>query len=129
MVAIGRNGDFRRLGVPGEDLDKVANRLHDPADFAGQRTAGGGGRGQRPGDGRRPGPGRGPGDPVLPGPGVSRPKPENVEAVEALAAGGGVPEARARVERPGSGRVTTAAGDFLGEAPATGRSTSCWGAG
>lgn len=33
LVAIGRSGDFRRLGVPGEDLDKVFNRLHDPADF------------------------------------------------------------------------------------------------
>jgi len=34
LVAIGRSGNFRRLGVPGEDLDKVYNRLHDPADFA-----------------------------------------------------------------------------------------------
>ncbi len=33
LVAIGRSGDFRRLSVPGEDLDKVFNRLHDPADF------------------------------------------------------------------------------------------------
>ena len=33
LVAIGRSGDFRRLGVPGETLDKVSNRLHDPADF------------------------------------------------------------------------------------------------
>jgi thioredoxin reductase len=36
IIAIGRSGDFRRLGVPGEDLGKVANRLHDPNDFAGQ---------------------------------------------------------------------------------------------
>ncbi|MFH1570414.1 MAG: NAD(P)-binding domain-containing protein, partial [Gemmatimonadota bacterium] len=36
VVAIGRSGDFRRLGVPGEDLGKVYNRLHDPADFAGR---------------------------------------------------------------------------------------------
>jgi NosR/NirI family transcriptional regulator, nitrous oxide reductase regulator len=36
IVAVGRSGDFRRLAVPGEDLDKVANRLHDPADFAGR---------------------------------------------------------------------------------------------
>jgi len=36
VVAIGRSGDFRRLGVPGEDLDKVFNRLHDPADFRGR---------------------------------------------------------------------------------------------
>ena len=38
IVAIGRSGDFRRLGVPGEDADKVANRLHDPADFAGKNV-------------------------------------------------------------------------------------------
>jgi len=37
LVAIGRSGDFRRLGVPGEDLDKVYNRLHDPNDFRGRR--------------------------------------------------------------------------------------------
>jgi thioredoxin reductase/ferredoxin len=33
LIAIGRSGDFRRLGVPGESLDKVFNRLHDPKDF------------------------------------------------------------------------------------------------
>ena len=38
IVAIGKSGDFRRLGVPGEELDKVANRLHDPADFAGKNV-------------------------------------------------------------------------------------------
>ncbi len=36
VVAIGRSGDFRRLDVPGEELEKVSNRLHDPADFAGR---------------------------------------------------------------------------------------------
>ena len=36
IVAIGRSGNYRRLGVPGEDLPKVYNRLHDPKDFAGQ---------------------------------------------------------------------------------------------
>jgi thioredoxin reductase len=36
IVAIGRSGNFRRLGVPGEDLDKVSNRLHDPADYRGR---------------------------------------------------------------------------------------------
>ncbi|MEZ5987579.1 MAG: NAD(P)-binding domain-containing protein [Planctomycetota bacterium] len=36
VVAIGRSGNFRRLGVPGEDLPKVYNRLHDPKAFAGQ---------------------------------------------------------------------------------------------
>ena len=38
LIAIGRSGDFRRLGVPGETLAKVANRLHDPHDFAGRRV-------------------------------------------------------------------------------------------
>src|SRR6185295_8024744 len=35
LIAIGQSGDFRMLGVAGEDLDKVYNRLHDPKDFAG----------------------------------------------------------------------------------------------
>src|SRR5512143_3253205 len=38
VIAIGRSGDYRRLGVPGEDLDKVSNRLHDPADFTGKNV-------------------------------------------------------------------------------------------
>ena len=38
IVAIGKSGDYRRLGVPGENLDKVANRLHDPKDFAGKNV-------------------------------------------------------------------------------------------
>jgi NosR/NirI family nitrous oxide reductase transcriptional regulator len=38
LVAIGRSGNHRRLGVPGEDLDKVYNRLHDPRDFCDQQV-------------------------------------------------------------------------------------------
>ena len=38
LCVLGRSGDFRRLGVPGEDLDKVTNRLHDPHDFARMRV-------------------------------------------------------------------------------------------
>ncbi len=38
IVAIGRTGNFRKLGVPGEELDKVYNRLFDPKEFAGQRA-------------------------------------------------------------------------------------------
>ena len=34
IVAIGRSGNFRKLGVPGETLDKVSNRLHDPKEYA-----------------------------------------------------------------------------------------------
>ena len=33
VVAIGRSGNYRKLGVPGEKLDKVMNRLHDPKDY------------------------------------------------------------------------------------------------
>ena len=36
VVSIGRSGNFRKLGVPGEELDKVMNRLHDPKEFAGR---------------------------------------------------------------------------------------------
>lgn len=38
ILALGRSGDFRRLDVPGEDFDKVYNRLHDPKDYAGRRV-------------------------------------------------------------------------------------------
>lgn len=36
VVALGRSGQFKKLGVPGENLNKVYNRLHDPKDFFGQ---------------------------------------------------------------------------------------------
>ena len=36
IIGIGRSGNFRKLNVPGEDLDKVSNRLHDPKEFAGK---------------------------------------------------------------------------------------------
>jgi thioredoxin reductase/ferredoxin len=38
IVAIGRSGNYRKLDVPGETLDKVYNRLHDPKDFAGKKV-------------------------------------------------------------------------------------------
>lgn len=38
IVAIGRSGDHRKLGVPGEELAKVSNRLHDSTAFFGQRV-------------------------------------------------------------------------------------------
>ncbi|NBB77899.1 MAG: NAD(P)-binding domain-containing protein [Verrucomicrobia bacterium] len=38
IVAIGRTGNFRKLNVPGEDLDKVANRLLDPEAHAGEKV-------------------------------------------------------------------------------------------
>jgi len=38
IVAIGRSGNFRTLGVPGEDSDKVHHRLHDPGAYTGQNV-------------------------------------------------------------------------------------------
>ena len=38
IVAIGRTGDFRRLNVSGEELDKVSNRLIDPHEFEGKNV-------------------------------------------------------------------------------------------
>jgi NosR/NirI family nitrous oxide reductase transcriptional regulator len=110
IVAIGRSGDYRRLGVPGEDLDKVFNRLYDPKEFAGQKALVVGG-----------------GDSALEtaialvnaGARVtlsyrkkdfSRPKPENVRNLAALQ---GNPAAGVGVEHPSSERVTTASGAFM----------------
>jgi thioredoxin reductase/ferredoxin len=112
IVAIGRSGNFRKLGVPGEDNDKVYNRLHDPKDFCGQKALVVGG-----------------GDSALETaialgqcgshvvlsyrkPEFSRPKPENIENVAALVVD---PSADVQVEEPTSERVTTSAGRFLGE--------------
>ncbi|MEL7237489.1 MAG: NAD(P)-binding domain-containing protein, partial [Planctomycetota bacterium] len=39
IVGIGRSGNYRKLGVPGENKsDKVAYRLHDPKDYCGKKT-------------------------------------------------------------------------------------------
>jgi NosR/NirI family nitrous oxide reductase transcriptional regulator len=109
LIAIGRSGNFRKLGVPGEESDKVYNRLHDPKDFMGKRALVVGG-----------------GDSALETaialaqagahvtlsyrkPELSRPKPENMEKLERLRSD---PMADVQVERPSSERVTTASGMF-----------------
>jgi NosR/NirI family transcriptional regulator, nitrous oxide reductase regulator len=109
LIAIGRSGNFRKLGVPGEDHEKVYNRLHDPKDFAGRKALVVGG-----------------GDSALEtaialaqaGAHVTlsyrkreltRPKRENIEMLEALQRD---PMADVVVERPTSERVTTASGGF-----------------
>ena len=112
IVAIGRSGNFRKLGVPGEDLDKVYNRLHDPREFGdGEVLVVGGG------------------DSALESaiaiaqcggrvtlsyrkPEFSRPKPENIEKIEQLIAD---PLAPVGVEQPSSERVTTSSGAFVEE--------------
>ena len=110
VVAIGRSGNYRRLGVPGQDLDKVYHRLYDPKEYAGQNALVVGG-----------------GDSALETaialatcgahvtvsyrkPEFSRPKPDNVERIEALRKD---PDADVSVEQPISDRVTTAASKMM----------------
>ncbi|QTN31344.1 NAD(P)-binding domain-containing protein [Akkermansiaceae bacterium] len=38
IIAIGRTGNFRKLDVPGEGLEKVSNRLIDASTFSGKRV-------------------------------------------------------------------------------------------
>ena len=112
IVAIGRSGNFRRLGVSGEDLDKVYNRLHDPKEWKGQDVLVVGG-----------------GDSAIEtavaigdcGGRVtlsyrraefSRPKPENVSRLDALAQGGALRVMMgSEVGEIGDGGVTLRTGD------------------
>lgn len=38
LICTGRSGDHYKLNVPGEELDKVHNRLFDPRDYAGKKV-------------------------------------------------------------------------------------------
>lgn len=84
IVAIGRSGNYRKMNIPGEELNKVYNRLHDPAEYRNQNVLVVGG-----------------GDSALEaaiamaenqanvtiayrGKEFSRPKPENAEKIQAL---------------------------------------------
>lgn len=104
IVAIGRSGNFRKLGVPGEDKTKVFNRLHDPMEFSGKSVlvVGGGDSSIEASIAL-----------AIAGAKVthsyrrdsfSRPKPENVEKLDQLVAN---PSANVAVENPSSERVTT----------------------
>ncbi|MBT8486267.1 MAG: NAD(P)-binding domain-containing protein [Phycisphaerales bacterium] len=112
VVGIGRSGNFRKLGVPGEELDKVSNRLHDPKEFKSKHVLVVGG-----------------GDSALEAAiaiakcggfvtlsyrkkEFARPKPDNVEAIRQLADD---PFADVAVEEPSSERITTSSGKYLGK--------------
>jgi thioredoxin reductase/ferredoxin len=83
IAALGRSGNFRRLGVPGEERDNVLNRLHDPSDYRGRRVlvVGGGGSAVEAAIALR----AAGADVTLSyrGRAFVRPKPENVERLEA----------------------------------------------
>ncbi|MFO0573124.1 MAG: NAD(P)-binding domain-containing protein [Polyangia bacterium] len=110
IIAIGRSGNFRKLGVPGEELDKVYNRLHDPKDYAEKRVlvVGGGDSALEAAIALT----QGGADVTLSyrKPEFARPKPDNLERIAALVKD---PSAPVAVEQPTSERVTTASGVFL----------------
>ena len=118
IVAIGRSGSFHKLNVPGEDQDKVFNRLHDPMDFAGQRCLVVGG-----------------GDSAVEaaialaecgatvtlsyrGAAFTRPKPDNLDRLNRLLAD---PAADVAIEPPTRERDTPAVDDYLGRGRRPGR--------
>jgi len=118
IVAIGRSGNFRKLGVPGEETDKVFNRLHDPKEFKGKcvLVVGGGDSAMEASIAL-----------ALAGANVthsyrkssfSRPKPDNVKKLKQLQAD---PNADVAVDQPSSDRVTTSfSRDMCGDAAGQG---------
>jgi thioredoxin reductase/ferredoxin len=111
IVGIGRSGNYRRLGVPGEELsDKVSSRLHDPAEYGGKHVLIVGG-----------------GDSALESaialvktgadvtlsyrkPEFNRPKPENAETINRLADN---PDAEAEVETASDHRQGVSHGEWM----------------
>jgi len=117
IVAIGRSGNHRKLGVPGEELGKVFNRLHDPMEYAGKNVLVVGG-----------------GDSALEtaialgacGAHVTlsyrkkefaRPKPGNIEKLDALAADADAP---VQIVEPANARVNSALTTAMQRATPTG---------
>jgi thioredoxin reductase/ferredoxin len=104
IIAIGRSGNYRSLGCPGEKLDKVFHRLYDPKEFQDKNVLVVGG-----------------GDSAVEsaialalagaavtlsyrGKELSRPKPDNLEKLKQLERN---PDADVSVEQPSSERVNT----------------------
>ncbi len=118
ILALGRSGSFRRLGVPGEDLDKVHNRLHDPRDFRGRKVlvVGGGDSALETAIAIA----SSGGDVTLSyrGSAFGRPKPENIAALRKLEAN---PAAAVTIVQPESERVSTATGEYLGASRGEGK--------
>ena len=104
VVAIGRSGNYRKLGVPGEELDgRVYNRLFDPKDTKGKRVliVGGGDSAMEAAIACT----KAGADVTLSyrKPEFNRPKPENRDMLLALAIN---PDASARVESPSDVRMS-----------------------
>ncbi|MEE8225704.1 MAG: NAD(P)-binding domain-containing protein [Kiloniellales bacterium] len=110
IVAIGRSGNYRKLGIPGEDREMVYNRLLDPQDFCGKNIVVVGG-----------------GDSALEtaialtscgtkvtlsyrGSVFSRPKPDNIDKIKQLVRQA---DAVVDVEEPTSEWVAPASGPFI----------------
>ncbi|MEM8872857.1 MAG: NAD(P)-binding domain-containing protein [Planctomycetota bacterium] len=111
IVGIGRSGNYRSLGVPGEGMtEKVSHRLHDPADYCGKNILIVGG-----------------GDSALETaialtkcgadvtlsyrkPEFNRPKPENAETIAVLAQN---PEAEVGVEQSSDPRQSSSVGEWM----------------